>query len=35
MAMKKNPPKLPKSSKSFGYTQDDFEVAVSKVKCKE
>ena len=35
MAMKKKPPKPPKSSESCGYTQDDLEVAVSKVKCKE
>ena len=35
MAMKKKPPKPPKSSGSCEYTQDDLEVAVSKVKCKE
>ena len=35
MAMKKKPPKPLKSSESCGYTQDDLEVAVSKVKCKE
>ena len=35
MAMRKKPPKQPKSSESCGYTQDDLEVAVSNVKCKE
>ena len=36
MAMKKKPPKPPKSSGSCEYTQDDLEVAVvSKIKCKE
>ena len=35
MATKKKPPKPLQSSESCGYTQDDLEVAVSKVKCKE